>query len=87
MGSILANFFLKHYPKNLKKKKEKVDDKQQDVIAKFNSILKARETKIDLRFSLFGLRNLISAAIKPEVTIGLTDDRSHLEDKDHVDDE
>lgn len=57
---------------------DKVEEKQRDVIAKFHSILKPRETKIDLKFSLFGLRNLISAAIKPEITIGLTDDRSHL---------
>lgn len=74
MGSILANFFLKHYPKNLKKKKEKVDGKHEEIVSKFKSILRPR-TKVDLKFSLFGLRNLINAAIKPEITIGLTDDR------------
>ena len=74
VGSILANFFLKHYPKNLKKKKEKVDEKHREIIDKFKNILKPR-TKVDLKVSLFGLRNLINAAIKPEITIGLSDDR------------
>lgn len=70
MGSILCNFMLKHYPKDLKKKLEKVDDNEKhiEIKDKFESIFDLDDEKIiNVSLSVFGLRNLMFDCYKPRI--------------------
>ena len=84
MGSILCNFLLKHFPKDIKKKNEKVDDKEEnkEIIKKFDSVFDEGDIQgIDVSFSVFGLRNLLYDCYNPTIEIKLT---GQNEDEEYI---
>jgi len=70
VGSILCNFLVKYYPKDMKKKFEKVDEKieHKELVKKFKAITKEFiDEKINISLSVFGLRNLLFECYEPEI--------------------
>ena len=76
VGSILCNFLVKFYPKDMKKKNEKIDDKEEHINLwdKFTSITELLDSKINISFSVFGIRNLLFECYDPKIEVYLTND-------------
>ena len=73
MGQILANFYLKLYPKDNKLKGAEPKE-HIEFFKKFKKIKKVLNPNCTIQFSLLGIRNLLRKAIKPEITFRLTND-------------
>lgn len=77
VGQVLANFYLKVDPKDIKNKNkdQKVVERPLLEVARemFAEALRPRY-EVDITFSLFGIRNLINKAISPVVRARLTND-------------
>ena len=83
MGSLLANFYLKVFVRDPKARKQKdyVDPAIGEMKDRFTAA--TREAyRVNIKFALFGVRNLISKAKVPKVSVRLTD---RLFDKDSED--
>jgi hypothetical protein len=77
MGQILANFFLKPYVRDPKTRKIKgyVDPTIAETLEKFSGPT-AEKWKVDIKFSILGIRNLIFKAVKPKIKVSITNDKS-----------
>ena len=73
MGQILANFYLKHYPKDNKLKGAEPPEHKK-FFEKFKKVNEISFKNCCIQFSLLGIRNLLRKAIKPEITFRLTID-------------
>ena len=74
MGQVLANFYLKHYPKDPKMRGVKDPPEHLAFMKKLKKIDKVKYPNCTIQFSLLGIRNLIRKAEKPVITFKLTHD-------------
>ena len=83
VGQVLANFHIEFYPKDPKKRDEKIDDsdRHKELVEMFKKLTRDR-CKVNLSFSLFAIRNLAQKAIKPIVTVKLTLDENDTDPQD-----
>ena len=74
IGQILANFYLKFYPKDPKNKNKKdfQEPEHLRLVKQFKKIIKVEHHDINLSVSLLGIRNLIKKGNNPQITLKLT---------------
>ena len=82
VGQILANFYLKEFIRDPKTRKIKdwKDDRIGKVRDEFEAILRHRYT-VNIELALFGVRALAKHAVKPRVTVRLTNDHEGAQTK------
>jgi len=78
VGQVLANFHVKFYPPQQHQKKggkQTNDNKEHNELLEMFKQTTLPKYKVDIAFSLFGMRNLINKAVKPRVDIKLTNQK------------
>lgn len=86
MGQVLANFFLKFYPKDPSKRKIKnyVPPEHKRLLDFLKKATEYRYT-VKIGISVFGLRNLMADAKEPEITVRLTNAKNCIPDEEYED--